>query len=579
MLPRASYMRLARFRDSVIFPQLFRNQIVKFDCAIFYSNAMTTTSFSTLAALCQQLEGTTKKLEKSALLNGFLRALQPDEIAPSVLLLLGKIFSATDQRALNVSWRTLQKLDAQMPQKKKAPLAILEVQQHFAEIAAASGKGSRKRKEELLTELLSRVSETEKKYLVKMIFGEMQHGVAEGVMQQGIAEAMDADLTLVRRAALLLGDIAEVARLGLTQGKAALANVSLQLFRPIQPMLAELAEDFTEVFKEHGEQTVLEFKYDGARAQIHCERKGAATQVKIFSRQLNEVTVSLPELVEWMQTRITADSFIVEGEVVPMNAEGKPVPFQELMRRFRRVHEIEATSKEAPVRLYLFDLLSLNGQALIDQPYEERWQKLAAICEHSLLANRIIANDRTSAEQFLQHAMNAGHEGLMAKDLSSVYQPGSRGKKWFKIKPAETLDLAIVAADWGYGRRTGWLSNYHLACRDHETGEYLVIGKTFKGLTDAEFQWMTENLQQLQTSATDFTVHVRPQIVVEVAYNEIQRSPQYASKLALRFARIKRIRADKAPEQVDTLTRLQQLYEKQFEKKGKTSAKDREAFQ
>ncbi len=534
--------------------------------------------FSSLAELCQHLESTTKKLEKSARLSAFLRALQPDEIAPSVLLLLGRIFSAAEERTLNVSWRTLQKLEAQLSKKKKAPLTILEVHQHFVKIAEASGKGARKRKEDLLTELLSRVSETEKKYLVKMIFGEMQHGVAEGVMQQAIAEAISSELALVRRAALLLGDIAEVARLGLTQGKAALAKVSLQLFRPIQPMLAELAENFEEVFKEHGERTALEYKYDGARVQIHGERKGQSAQVKIYSRQLNEVTISLPEVVEWMQTRVNADSFMVEGEVVPMSAEGKPLPFQELMRRFRRVHEIEATRKEVPVRLCLFDALYLNGQALIDQPYEERWQKLAEICDHTLLANRIIANDARSAEQFLQQAMNAGHEGLMAKDLTSVYQPGSRGKKWFKIKPAETLDLVIVAADWGYGRRAGWLSNYHLAVRDEESGEYLVIGKTFKGLTDAEFQWMTENLQRLQTSATDFTVHVRPEIVVEVAYNEIQRSPQYQSKLALRFARIKRLRTDKASEQADTLARLQQLYEKQFEKKGKVSAKEREAF-
>ncbi|MGH7599687.1 MAG: ATP-dependent DNA ligase, partial [bacterium] len=182
--------------------------------------------------------------------------------------------------------------------------------------------------------------------------------------------------------------------------------------------------------------------------------------------------------------------------------------------------------------------------------------------------SRIIANEAKAAEQFLQQAMQAGHEGLMAKDLTSVYQPGSRGKKWFKIKPAETLDVAIVAADWGYGRRTGWLSNYHLAVRDSKSGEFLVIGKTFKGLTDAEFKWMTENLQKIKISETNYTVHVRPQIVVEVAYNEIQRSPHYQSKFALRFARIKRIRSDKSPEQVDTIERLQQLYEKQFERKG-----------
>jgi DNA ligase-1 len=540
---------------------------------------MNPTPFSTLAALCQQLESTTKKLEKSALISGFLQKLQPDEIAPAVLLLLGKIFSATDSRTLNVSWRTLQKIEELAAKSKKEPLSILEVHQHFAEIAGASGKGSRQRKEELLADLLSRVSATEKKYLVKMIFGEMQHGVAEGVMQQGVAEAIGAELALVRRAALLLGDIAEVARLGLTKGKKALEKVSLQIMRPIQPMLAELAEGFDEVFKEHGEQTALEYKYDGARVQIHCTRKDKSAEVKIFSRQLSEVTPSLPELVEWVQTKITADSFIVEGEVVAVNAEEKPLPFQELMRRFRRVHEIEATMQEVPVRLYLFDLLYLDGQALIDQPYQERWQRLAGICDQSLLADRIIANDAQAAEQFLKQAMQAGHEGLMAKDLASTYQPGSRGKKWFKIKPAETLDVAIVAADWGYGRRTGWLSNYHLAVRDSETGEFLVVGKTFKGLTDAEFKWMTENLQKLKISETKYTVHVRPRIVVEVAYNEIQRSPHYKSKFALRFARIKSIRTDKAPEQVDTIERLRQLYEKQFERKGYTRRKDREVYQ
>jgi len=218
--------------------------------------------------------------------------------------------------------------------------------------------------------------------------------------------------------------------------------------------------------------------------------------------------------------------------------------------------------------LYLFDLLYVNGQSLIDSPYQTRWQKLAQICDASLLADRIIAKDEKTAEKFLQQAMQAGHEGLMAKDLTSFYQPGSRGKKWFKIKPSETLDLTIVAADWGYGRRTGWLSNYHLAVRDSETGEYLVIGKTFKGLADEEFKWMTAKLQELKISETDYTVRVRPQIVVVVAYNEIQRSPHYKSKFALRFARIKRIRNDKTVGQIDTIERLRQLYERQFERKG-----------
>jgi DNA ligase-1 len=241
------------------------------------------------------------------------------------------------------------------------------------------------------------------------------------------------------------------------------------------------------------------------------------------------------------------------------------------------VHQIEETMKEVPVRLYLFDLLYLNGDSCIDQPYAERWRQLEKICDRRVLADRVIANDTKTAEQFLQQSMQAGHEGLMAKDLTSTYQPGSRGKKWFKIKPAETLDLAIVAADWGYGRRTGWLSNYNLAVRDSDTGEFLVIGKTFKGLTDAEFKWMTENLQKLKISETNYTVNVRPQIVVEVAYNEIQRSPHYQSKFALRFARIKRIRPDKAPEQVDTIERLRQLYDLQFERKGELDRRSRKS--
>ena len=542
---------------------------------------MKPTPFSTLASLCQQLEKTTKKLEKSKLLSEFLRELQSEEIAPSVLLLLGKIFSATDSRTLGISWRTLQNLEAKLSKskKKKAPLSILEVHEHFAEIAGASGKGSRQRKEELLADLRSRVSASGKKYLVKMIFGEMQHGVAEGVMQQGIAEAIGAELPQVRRAALLLGDIAEVARLGLTKGKKAFEKISLQLMRPIQPMLAELSEDFEEVFKEHGEQTVLEYKYDGARVQIHCSHKNKKAKVKIFSRQLNEVTQSLPEVVEWTQSKIKANDFIVEGEVVAVNTEGRPLPFQELMRRFRRVHQIEETMKDVPVRLYLFDLLYCDGQPLIDKPYQTRWQKLEEICDASLLADRIITNDEKKAEQYLRQAMQAGHEGLMAKDLTSAYQPGSRGKKWFKIKPAETLDLAIVAADWGYGRRTDWLSNYHLAVRDQETGEFLVVGKTFKGLTDEEFKWMTARLQELKVSKTDYTVRVRPQLVVEVAYNEIQRSPHYKSKFALRFARIKRIRTDKTADQIDTIERLRQLYERQFERKGVVGQKDQERFQ
>jgi len=239
------------------------------------------------------------------------------------------------------------------------------------------------------------------------------------------------------------------------------------------------------------------------------------------------------------------------------------------MRRFRRVHDIESAMRDVPIKLYLFDLLYLNGKSAVEKKYVERIAMLDTICDNDILVRRVITDDHEKAQVFLQESQKLGHEGLMAKRFDSDYAPGSRGKKWFKIKPSETLDLAIIAADWGSGRRKGWLSNYHLAARDPSTGEFLNLGKTFKGLTDEQFKWMTQKLLQLKLEENGYTVRVKPEIVVEVAYNEIQRSPHYDSKFALRFARIKNIRDDKGVEQVDTIERVRNLYEKQFQRKGR----------
>jgi DNA ligase-1 len=273
-------------------------------------------------------------------------------------------------------------------------------------------------------------------------------------------------------------------------------------------------------------------------------------------------------MVQVIKDRVNSTEFLIEGEVVAVGKGGKPLPFQDLMRRFRRVHDISEMVKEIPLRLHLFDVVYWNGKMLIDSPYERRWSVLQSLVDSGLMATRIVTEDLREAQEFMDAAIRAGHEGLMAKDLKSTYTPGVRGKKWFKIKPAETLDLVIVAADWGSGRRRGWLSNYHLAVRDPKTGEYLVVGKTFKGLTDQEFTGITKRLLELKTREIDYTVYVRPSIVVEVAYNEIQHSPHYKSKFALRFARITRFRDDKRPEDVDTSERLQQLYENQFRYKA-----------
>ena len=531
------------------------------------------TLFSELVDLCVNLEATTKKNEKTDLIRTFLHQLKEEEISPSVFLILGTIFPPSDPRTLNVSGATVQRVMKRMEKQSQAGvsepsnelLTVLDVHNYFGEIALTSGEGSRKKIDDLLVDLFSRVSPTEAEYIMKMIFGEMRHGVAAGVMVKAIAGAAGATLKLAQRASMFSGDLGELARIALTRGKEGLEEIDLRLFTPIEPMLAQLAKDFQQVFTEHDGKSVLEYKYDGARVQIH--KRGS--QVAIFSRQMSDVTASLPEIVDLTKGLVKADEAILDGEVVAVGEGDKPMPFQDLMRRFKRVHEIDTVMKEVPVKLYLFDLIYLNGKSVIDTPYEQRWNLLAETCGHEFLAERIVAGEVSEAEGFLERAMESGHEGLMAKSPTSDYAPGARGKKWFKIKPAETLDVVIMAGEWGHGRRQGWLSNYHLGVLDQQSGEYLLVGKTFKGLTDEQFIQMTQRLQDLKTSEDDMAVYVRPEIVVEVAYNEIQKSPHYKSGFALRFARITGFREDKSPQQADTIERLKELYARQFQRKAK----------
>src|SRR5436189_136165 len=384
---------------------------------------------------------------------------------------------------------------------------------------------------------------------VERRMGDPQEGPRgnEGVMLEGIADAAGVEADSVRTAHMFLGDLGLVAEIALFEGAAGLRSRGLRLLAPMKPMLADMAEDLDEVLREHGGQTAIEYKLDGARIQIH--RKGNA--IRIFSRRLSDVTDSLPEIVAIAKS-LPASEFLLEGEVVAVDADGKPLPFQDLMRRFRRVHGIAAAQEEIPLKLYLFDLLHLDGRTLIDEPYRERWRLLEGLVPSEFLTARRIVKRKEEIEPFLQAALTAGHEGLMAKSLDSTYSVGKRGKKWFKIKPADRLDMAIVAGEWGSGRREGWLSNYWLAVREEATDAFQMIGKTFKGLTDAEFETMTERLRGLATSEERWGFHVRPEVVVEVAYNEIQRSPRYPSGFALRFARIVRIRDDKGPDDVDT---------------------------
>jgi len=558
------------------------------------------TEFRALADLCEKLEATTKRTLMVELVADFLNQLHADEVEPAVSMILGRPFPKWDQRVLEVSWATLSSVikrltnidwkqfseafsrtgDAGAATKVvfeeskirrqatlfEKPLTVLEVRRTLESIAETSGYGSRERKERLVETLLSEASPLEAKYVVKTMIGEMRTGFHEGLMELAVSKAFDIPLGVIQTATMLTGDIGEVASIAKKIGREGIQRLQFQVFRPIKPMLAQMAESLDEVLKEHGGKTALEYKLDGARIQIHK----SGDEVRVYSRRLTEVTDSLPEVVQLVKAGVRAQEAILEGEVIAVGENRSPLLFQHLMRRFRRVHEIDEMVKRIPIELYLFDVIYLNGQSLINLPYSERRQRLGEIAGNIPLTRQIVTDNLQEAEQFLNQAMNEGHEGLMAKKLDSPYTPGVRGKPWFKIKRTlEPLDLVIVAAEWGYGRRHGWLSDYYLAARDAETGRFLVVGKTFKGLTDVEIIEMTRRLKELTVREEPHRVVVVPKIVVEVAYNEIQKSPKYECGMALRFARITRIREDKSPEEADTIQKVREIYEQQFEKKAR----------
>jgi len=515
------------------------------------------TAFGEFAALGRRLEATAGRLDKRRLVAEFLGAVAPEEVGPAVAFLTGRPFPASDPRVLGVRG-----LPRHVPEGGGPPLTIGDVAEAFAAVAEAAGAGSRRAREERLAALAARAPAGEREFLARIIGGELRTGVSDGLVLEAIAAAAGADVAAVRRAALFLGDLAAVAELARAGGPAALAGATPRPFVPLLPMLAEVATDFDEVLRAHGGRTALEFKYDGARVQVHRDGE----RVGIWTRRLSDVTRSLPDVVA-VARALPGAPFILDGEVVALDAAGRPLPFQELMRRFRRVHGVEALAREMPLALHLFDCLMLDGRSLIDAPYAERWEALGRVTGGRHLAERALVGDAGAAAAFHARALAAGHEGVMAKDPASPYEPGGRGKRWFKVKAADTVDCVIVAADRGSGRRVGWLSNYHLAVRDGEG--FAEVGKTFKGLTDAEFGAMTGRLRAGAVADDGYTVRVRPEVVVEVAYNEIQRSPTYPSGLALRFARIARIREDKAPGQATTLEELRALYDRQFATKGR----------
>jgi len=556
--------------------------------------------FQALTEICEKLSSTTKRNQMTDAAAEFLKVLDDDEVEPAVSMMLGRAFPKWNQRTLDVSWATLSSTIERLTKtdwkefsatfretgdigsavqaifernkvRRQAtlfenPLTILEVRRVLEAMAESIGQGAREKKERLIGILFGRAEPLEAKYLVKIILSEMRTGFHEGLMEIAVSKAFSIPLKTVQKAAMFTGDIGEVASISKTQGAEEVAGLSFKVFRPIKPMLASMAENPCEVLKEYGGKSAFEYKLDGARIQIHT----SLGEVKIFSRRLTDVTESLPEVVQQVQHEIKAEEAILEGEVIAVGQDGNPLPFQHLMRRFRRVYDIGTMLKEIPVKLYLFDAIYLNGESLISLPYLSRRQKLTEAAGSIPLTEQIVSEDLEEAERFMRKAVDEGHEGLVAKRLDGPYTPGVRGKHWFKIKEIlEPLDLVIVAAEYGYGRRRRWLSDYHLAARDEQSGELLTLGKTFKGLTDKEMEDMTQRLLKIAVRYDGHRVVVQPSIVVEVAYNEIQESPTYKCGMALRFARISRIREDKSPDEADTIQRVQKIYEKQFEKKAR----------
>jgi DNA ligase-1 len=506
------------------------------------------TLLSAVVRTSTEVAGTSSRLAKVRELADCLRYLGSEEIGIAIPFLSGEI----RQGRLSLGYASLQ---AARSRGAIAPtLTLRDVDQSFAELKAVKGKGAAAQRERRLAALFARATAPEQDFLVRLILGELRQGALEGVMLEAVAAAAELPAAQVRRAASFAGGIAQVADAALTGGATALERFSVRLMQPVLPMLAQPAQDTKAALAALG-TALLEWKLDGARVQVHK----SGDEVRVFTRNLNDVTASVPEIVSALRAA-PAQSLILDGEAIALRADGKPHPFQVTMRRFGRKLEVDALRGELPLSVFFFDCLLRDGEALVDRGGIERRRALEAALQHKNLAPCIVTADAAQAAAFYADALAHGHEGVMAKALDAPYEAGRRGAGWLKVKRARTLDLVVLAAEWGHGRRRGWLSNLHLGARDSASGGFVMLGKTFKGLTDELLEWQTKEILARETGRDDWTVRVRPELVVEIAFNDVQASPQYPGGLALRFARVKGYRPDKRPEEADTIDTVRQIY-------------------
>lgn len=508
------------------------------------------TLLSIIVETSAKVAATSARLAKVRELAACLKTFSRDEIVIGVAYLSGE----TPQGKVGIGYAVLKEANS-VPPASEPTLTVLDVDQRLTHLATIRGSGSTAKRAEALSELFSRATQAEQHFLIRLLIGELRQGALAGVMVDAIAAASQIPGDKVRRAAMYAKSLGAVTHAALTEGESALANFQLELLSPVAPMLAQTAADVSEALEQLGDDAVFEWKMDGARIQVHK----AGDSIHIYTRSLNDVTAAVPEIVETVRA-LPARELILDGEAIAFTNAGRPHPFQITMRRFGRKLDVEKLRAELPMRAYFFDCLRSGDQSLADRPTRERFDALARAMPDSLLIPRLVTSSEEEANAFYDAAIAAGHEGIMAKSLSAPYEAGNRGASWLKIKRAHTLDLVVLAAEWGHGRRTGKLSNLHLGALDSATGEYVMLGKTFKGLTDAMLEWQTREFLKRETHRDDYTVYVRPEMVVEIAFSDLQASPRYPGGLALRLARVKRYRDDKPVAEADTMDSVRKIF-------------------
>jgi DNA ligase-1 len=499
--------------------------------------------FADVVEASRAATATRSRLAKTAAVAKALRAAGPVDAATVAAHLSGTL----PQRRVGVGWRSLTAL----PAAAAEPTAtVAEVDLALTTLASLGGTGSAGARQAAVAALFGRLTLEEQEFLRDLITGQMRQGALDGIMQAAIAAAADVPEAAVRRAVMLAGFTGPVAAAALTGGVPALDAISLEVGRPLRPMLAASAPDVTSAFEAVGAHAAVfvDGKLDGIRLQAHRD----GTTVRLFTRSLDDITDRLPEVVEAVLA-MPSDRLVLDGEAIALDASGRPRPFQETASRTMSSVGVAELRSRVPVTPYFFDLLHLDGMDLLDAPATERFARLADLVPERWLVPRVAAQSSAEAQTFFDRLVRDGHEGVVLKTATGPYAAGRRGAGWVKVKPRHTLDLVVLAVEWGSGRRRGWLSNIHLGARDPETGGFVMLGKTFKGMTDEMLAWQTERFLALETAREGHVVHVRPEQVVEVAFDGIQTSSRYPGGMALRFARVLRYRDDKTADESDTV--------------------------